>query len=407
MNPNSILSGGSTPVDATASNAFFEPQRSRIPLPNPNKKASEATVGQCSGSSDRKEFNVIPVEDRRLVRSSGGLGLQDYWLDCWEADPFGSRYVLMPDTNFKSSTHRKYRKQLKDLGLFLFQIRQDGNNYQLWVLNRHGARVKSYWQGTSSQTVERADEIGEAVPKHVVQVVKRGAELTECDCTTIKHGDKIGEAKSVTQSVREVQERSISFQNHIYDQQQFNSTVVDLKKFEEEEEGIQKIDGSGFTQETQEPTGILEEPKPDLIAQQEQAAAQLKDERQNLNDLRRLGVELNETVRAVMKKEEANVLGAIAHIQQRYDNRERFHNITGAFVKACLDGSRRKPFTLVEVNPPTPTQMSQLQRAKASRTIRDFYLAPLGNNEQAFVVDTGFETMPWWKFFECGVDGSP
>ena len=74
---------------------------------------------------------------------------------------------------------------------------------------------------------------------------------------------------------------------------------------------------------------------------------------------------------------------AIAHIQQRYNNRERFHNITGAFVKACHDAAKPKPSTSVEVNPPTGEQMCQLQQAKASRRLRDFYLAPLGNNEQA------------------------
>lgn len=187
-----------------------------------------------------------------------------------------------------------------------------------------------------------------------------------------------------------------------------NCVVVD-EKFEEEEEVAQGPDISEVSQvllepvfqgPSNEPTGILEEPLSDPIAQAQQSTAQLLDERQNFDRLRRLGVEINETVRAVMKKFKANVSDAIAHIQQRYNNRERFHNITGAFVKACQEGSRRQLSTLIQVNPPTAEQMCQLQQAKASRTLRDFYLAPPGNNEQSFVVDTGFETVPWWKFFE-------
>ena len=180
-----------------------------------------------------------------------------------------------------------------------------------------------------------------------------------------------------------------------------NSVVMD-KNFEEEEE-VNQGDStySVFQELSDEPTGILEEPLPDPITQQEQATAQLLDERQHFDDLRRLGIQINETVRAVMKKFKANVLDAIAHIQQRYNNRERFQNITGAFVKACHDAAKPRPSTLVEVNPPTESQMCQLEQAKASGKLRYFYLAPIGNNERAYIVDTGFETVPWWKFFKC------
>ena len=121
------------------------------------------------------------------------------------------------------------------------------------------------------------------------------------------------------------------------------------------------------------------------------------EEREVLIELRRLGVEINEGVRATMKTHKANVADALAHIRQRYDSREKFGNITGAFVKACQDGAKPYQSTRSQINPPTSTQLTTLEEAKAARTIRDYYLAPWGA-DKAFLVDTGRSIEPWWEF---------
>jgi hypothetical protein len=179
-----------------------------------------------------------------------------------------------------------------------------------------------------------------------------------------------------------------------------DNVLVDLKKIEEEEEqeASQGADASGIPTEPLEPTGVLEEPQPDPIAQVQQATVHLADEREIFDELRRLGIETNETVRATMKKFKANVPDAIAHMRQRYNNNERFMNITGAFMKACKEGAKPRSTTRSEMNPPTIEQMCQLEQAKAAGSIRDFYDAPLTSDRSAIVVDTGSAMMPWWEY---------
>lgn len=89
----------------------------------------------------------IPIIDRELVRIEG-VGLQDYWLDCWTTDPFGSRWVLMCAGDeaaeaLKSTTKAKYRKQLEEMGLFVFKSEKRGKQRALWVRNLHGSKAKS------------------------------------------------------------------------------------------------------------------------------------------------------------------------------------------------------------------------------------------------------------------------
>lgn len=85
------------------------------------------------------EYIVIPLSDRQKVRAIGA-GLQDYWLDCWEADPFGTRWVLLPD-DASNTTKAKYRQQLTKLGLFLFEKRGNTGNWSVWCLNLRGSRI--------------------------------------------------------------------------------------------------------------------------------------------------------------------------------------------------------------------------------------------------------------------------
>lgn len=104
-------------------------------------------------------FLMIPAGDRQKVRKLG-LGLQDYWLDCWEADAYGSRWVLMSRADLKNTTDAKYRKQLENLELFMFEIRKSGGDRTLWVLNLHGSRVKDFWK-SSEESLDQNKEQGD------------------------------------------------------------------------------------------------------------------------------------------------------------------------------------------------------------------------------------------------------
>ena len=89
----------------------------------------------------------IPVIDRELMRDEG-LGLLNYWLDCWQTDPFGNRWTLMAYgeeaiNELKSTTKAKYRKRLTQLGLFIFKEDKEGRQRSLYVLNLHGSRAIS------------------------------------------------------------------------------------------------------------------------------------------------------------------------------------------------------------------------------------------------------------------------
>ncbi len=148
-----------------------------------------------------------------------------------------------------------------------------------------------------------------------------------------------------------------------------------------------------------EPTGILEDLRPDPIVSSEQAAAELLDKREIFNELRRMGVELNNGVRETMKRFKANVPGAIAHLRQRYDNREKFGNITGAFVKACTDGAKPRSSSNQQINPPTEEQLTALDAAKTAGKIKDYYFTPCEDGKM-LLVDTGRCVQPWWEFLE-------
>lgn len=157
-------------------------------------------------------FLMIPAEDRRTVRKYG-LGLQDYWLDCWEADPYGSRWVLMPDADLKSTTQAKYRKQLETLGLFMFEIRKQGSDRKLWVLNLHGSRVKSFWK----QIAESLDANN--------QLLDSTEESLDAD---EKKLDEIEQKTSEHQAQQEFQNASTTSQQHLN-----NSSSTPQRSYEE------------------------------------------------------------------------------------------------------------------------------------------------------------------------------
>ena len=84
------------------------------------------------------DYLRIPAKDLQIVQSKG-TGLLNYWLNCWQADPYGSRWILTGDDT-KNRTQRDYRKQLTEMGLFIFELRgSKSSRQQVWCLNLHGS----------------------------------------------------------------------------------------------------------------------------------------------------------------------------------------------------------------------------------------------------------------------------
>jgi|GEM_PF-2755435 hypothetical protein len=93
-------------------------------------------------------FLTIPPEDTAAIQAQTP-SVQKLWLQSWESDPYGSRWIPIV-TNLAQSTFRVARKILSLLGLFKFRAVKDENDARKtkrWeVLNLHGSRVKNFWQ---------------------------------------------------------------------------------------------------------------------------------------------------------------------------------------------------------------------------------------------------------------------
>lgn len=161
-------------------------------------ETNTAAQSKCS-SKGQGRYGMIRFDDRQLVRKHGGLGLQDYWLDCWEADPYGSRYVLMPDTDLKNTTHRKYRRQLKDLNLFMFETRRSDTGHQLWLLNRHGSRSLVSCTRDDVPSAENASVMSEDADQNITH-----------DAVVSANDDSIGVTKARLRSQKGSQNASLS-----------------------------------------------------------------------------------------------------------------------------------------------------------------------------------------------------
>lgn len=127
----------------------------------------------------------------------------------------------------------------------------------------------------------------------------------------------------------------------------------------------------------------------------------LMDERDAINGLRKLGIERNESVLALIKKLEAAVPDALGYIQQ-LASRENIKNITGAFVNALKEG--KKPVDLepsfglhLEVNPPTEQQLQALEDARSKQLILDYFFSSIDNTHKVILND-GLTQVLWWEY---------
>ena len=95
-----------------------------------------------------KPHCIIPVADMTWVLNQA-KSIQSLWNECWQSDPFGSRFVKLTST-LKESAFRLARRALYAAGLFQFKrdtCIDDSRKTESWtVINLHGARrIKDFW----------------------------------------------------------------------------------------------------------------------------------------------------------------------------------------------------------------------------------------------------------------------
>ncbi|MEH2123079.1 hypothetical protein [Nostoc sp.] len=99
-----------------------------------------------------KPHCIIPIADMTWVLNQA-KSIQKLWNECWQSDPFGSRWVKLT-TTLKSSAFRLARRALSAAGLFEFKREtstNDSRKTESWsVINLHGARrIKDFWNSES------------------------------------------------------------------------------------------------------------------------------------------------------------------------------------------------------------------------------------------------------------------
>lgn len=324
-------------------------------------------------------FKLTPEVSKKLIICNLSKSEMKLWLYLVALAPFGDRQYAysapqaMLACGLKRAIYFASKAKLQKLGLIDFR---DGENK---FFNKLAPVDGSNEPKFSAETIVQKTRqfSGETI------VQKTGLESKNLDSSPENQTmvQKTGLPKAETISGQEVGCSPDYSDSSI----QQDNAVVDFKKCVEEE-----------SDHGEEESGVLEQEE-DPVIQAEAKVVRAGEEREVFIELRRLGIETNEGVRATMKTQKANVANALAHIKQRYASLEKFGNITGAFVKACQDGAKPYQLTRKQINPPSSTQLAALDEAKVARTIKNYYLAPWGDGS-AVLVDTGRCMLPWWEF---------
>ncbi|MEH1785889.1 MAG: hypothetical protein V7L23_09985 [Nostoc sp.] len=127
-----------------------------------------------------KPHCIIPVVDMTWVLNQA-KSIQSLWNECWQSDPFGSRFVKLT-TSLKDTAFRVARKVLSAAGLFEFKrdtCTEDTRKTAGWlVINLHGARrIKEFWNSEPIDDINSPID-GETALTSVIDTPISSADLT-------------------------------------------------------------------------------------------------------------------------------------------------------------------------------------------------------------------------------------
>lgn len=95
-----------------------------------------------------QEFMKIPIKDSQWVMTQKP-SVQRFWLECWQCDPYGSRWMPL-NTTLKDKTLKQAKAALRKAGLFDFKsemrMLEGKRYYETLVINLHGSRT-TFWLG--------------------------------------------------------------------------------------------------------------------------------------------------------------------------------------------------------------------------------------------------------------------
>lgn len=219
------------------------------------KRSTDVSRSTPSPDRDNRFFGkphvVISVEDIEWVRTKWKQpSVVALWLDCWQSDPYGSRWMQLSSSLGKSA-FSEAKKVLSEAGLFSFKrdtsIR-DGRETVCWmVLNHHGSRQREFWQSASVES-DRT-ESASAVCKSA-SAVGKSASVYTTSALTNNTSASVDAIYSETLTQQEFQKPSVSYSVSFQDPPQYRARTAashpeeELGNFEEEREeaGQKEID---------------------------------------------------------------------------------------------------------------------------------------------------------------------
>lgn len=138
------------PENSVQNQAFY-PQPKVISISKNTEKREQVKYN--------KPHCIIPVADMTWVLNQA-KSIQSLWNECWQSDPYGSRWVKLT-TTLKESAFRLARRALYAAGLFQFKREtstDDSRKTESWsVINLHGARrIKEFWNSDPISATDSA-----------------------------------------------------------------------------------------------------------------------------------------------------------------------------------------------------------------------------------------------------------
>ena len=122
---------------------------------NNSKVTAERKTRQASYRSKfgNRPHMIITKEDFKWLRDKPN-SVKDLFIDCWIADPYGSRPMQL-NHSLSSGSFKRAKKIISEAGLFTFVAKNsehDSRETVCWMVqNLHGARNNDFWLKNESQ----------------------------------------------------------------------------------------------------------------------------------------------------------------------------------------------------------------------------------------------------------------